>query len=209
MTAAPTTSGGVAAAVIAGGRGERMGGAVKAALVVDGRSIAERQIEALRREFARVLVVANEPGPWSGLGVEIIPDRRAGAGPLGGIEAALAATRSQPGVVCVAGDMPFLPPGLLALLRDRAPEADAVAPRVAGRPEPLLARYAGRCLPVVEAALARGENAVHALLASLDVAWIDEAELRAVDPTLSALTNINTPEDLARAGSRDLGPRRS
>jgi molybdopterin-guanine dinucleotide biosynthesis protein A len=189
----------VAAAIIAGGPARRLGGAVKAALVVGGRSIAERQLEALRAVFDRVVVVANDPGPWSALGVEVVPDRRPGDGPLGGLQAALAATGGHDAVVCVAGDMPFLTPEVLRLLRDHAPDADAVAARVGGRAEPLLARYARRCLPVVEAQLAAGERAVHALLEQrLAVAWLEEAALRAVDPELRALTNVNTPEDLAR-----------
>jgi hypothetical protein len=33
----------------------------------------------------------------------------------------------------------------------------------------------------------------------LEVAWLEEPELRALDPTLRGLTNVNTPEALARA----------
>jgi len=197
MTAAAGAA--IAAAVIAGGPARRMGGVAKAGLVVDGESIAARQVRVLRRVFGRVLVVANEPGPWAGLPVELVRDRHPGVGPLAGLHAALASTEGQDGVVCVAGDMPFVPEPLLCLLRDRAPEADAVVPRVAGRAEPLLARYARRCLAAVEAQLAAGERAVHLLLDHLDVAWLDEDDLRAVDPSLRALTNVNTPEDLARA----------
>jgi molybdopterin-guanine dinucleotide biosynthesis protein A len=189
----------VAAAVIAGGPATRMGGVVKAALEIGGRSIAARTMEALGAVFARVVVVANEPGPWAALGAELVPDRARGAGPLGGLQAALLATRGHPGVVCVGGDMPFLSPAILRLLRDRDPDAEAVVPRVGGRPEPLLARYAAGCLDVVERRLAAGALAVHELLGALAVRWVDEPELRALDPALRALTNVNTPEDLAAA----------
>jgi molybdopterin-guanine dinucleotide biosynthesis protein A len=187
------------AAVIAGGPGRRLGGAVKAALEVGGRSIAARQVAVLRGVFARVLVVASDPAPWQALGVETVRDREAGLGPLGGLQAALATPGEHAGVVCVAGDMPFLSTGVLELLRDRAPDADAVAARVAGRPEPLLARYARRCLPVVEAELAAGQRALHLLLGRLRVSWIEEPELRALDPELRGLVNVNTPEEYARA----------
>jgi len=50
-------------------------------------------------------------------------------------------------VVCVAGDMPFLAPGLIERLRDGAPGAPAFVPKVAGRAEPLLARYARAIAP--------------------------------------------------------------
>jgi molybdopterin-guanine dinucleotide biosynthesis protein A len=189
----------VAGAIVAGGLATRLGGVAKSSLVVGGRSIAERQLEALRATFPRVLVVANDAGPWAGLGVEVVADRFVGAGPLAGVHAALVATAAHAGVVCVAGDMPFVAPGLLALLRDHAPASAAVVPRVAGRPEPLLARWSREALPLVEARLAAGERAVHAVFAALATAWLDEPALRAVDPTLRSFANVNTPEELRRA----------
>jgi molybdopterin-guanine dinucleotide biosynthesis protein A len=193
-------AGAAAAAVIAGGAAKRLGGQPKPSLVVEGRSIAERLLEALRATFSRVLVVANDPAPWAGLGVEVTTDVYRGAGPLAGIHAALVATAGHDGVVCVAGDMPFVAPALLELLRDHAPEAGAVVPRLAGRPEPLLARWSPACLPVVDAQLAAGERAVHAIFELVATTWLDEPALRAVDPALRSFTNVNTPEDLRRLG---------
>jgi len=188
----------------------RLGGLSKSSLVVDGRSIAERLLESLRATFGRVLVVANDPAPWSGLGVEVTADLRPGAGPLAGVHAALAATAGHAGVVCVAGDLPFVAPALLALLRDHAPRADAVAPRLAGRAEPLLARWGHACLPVVEARLEAGARAAHAVFAAVRTTWLEERALRAVDPALRSFVNVNTPEDLRRArGARAGGERGS
>lgn len=189
----------IAAAIVAGGGATRLGGVPKSSLVVAGRSIAERQLEVLRAAFPRVLVVANDAAPWAPFGVEVVADRFAGAGPLAGIHAALAATTGHGGVVCVAGDMPFVAPALLALLRDHAPGAAAVVPRVGGRAEPLLARWAPAALPIVQARLAAGERAVHAVFDALATTWLDEVALRAVDPTLRSFTNVNTPEELRRA----------
>src|SRR5262249_48322219 len=152
----------VVAAVIAGGAATRLGGQTKPALVVGGRSIAERLLETLRAAFARVLVVANDAAPWEGLGAQVVADVHRGAGPLAGIHAALVPPAGHAGVVCVAGDMPFVAPALLELLRAHAPGAAAVVPRVAGLPEPLLARWSPACLPVIEAHLAAGQRAVHA-----------------------------------------------
>jgi molybdenum cofactor guanylyltransferase len=190
-----------AAAITAGGAATRLGGQPKSALVVDGRPIAERLLEALRATFPRVLVVANDPAPWTGLGVEVTSDIYRGAGPLAGVHAALVATAAHAGVVCVAGDMPFVAPPLLALLRDHAPDVDAVVPRLAGRPEPLLARWGRACLPVIEARLVAGERAVHAIFERVRTTWLDEPSLRAVDPALRSFTNVNTPEDLRRIES--------
>ena len=187
------------AAIIAGGRAERLGGQPKGLLTVGGRRIVDRQLEVLRSVFARVFMVANDAAPFSDLGVAIVPDRLPGAGPLAGLDAALAALRpDEPAVVCVAGDMPFLDPRALALLRDHAPGAEAVVPLIGERPDPLFARYARSCAPIVAEALAEGRRKAAALLDHLDVSYLDEATLRALDPTLAFLTNVNTPEDLAR-----------
>jgi molybdopterin-guanine dinucleotide biosynthesis protein A len=195
------SAGPVVAAVIAGGAATRLGGQAKPALVVGGRSIAERLLERLRAAFPRVLVVANDAAPWEGLGVEVVPDSPAhrGAGPLAGVHAALTATAGHAGVVCVAGDMPFVAPALLALLRAHAPGAAAVVPRVGGRPEPLLARWSPACLPVIAARLAAGQRAVHDVFDAVPTTWLEEPALRAVDPELRSLLNVNTPEDLERA----------
>jgi molybdopterin-guanine dinucleotide biosynthesis protein A len=189
----------IAAAIVAGGAATRLGGVSKSSLVVGGRTIAERQLEVLRATFPRVLVVANDAAPWAGLGVQVVGDRFASAGPLAGVHAALVATAAHDGVVCVAGDMPFVAPALLELLRDHAPDAAAVVPRIGGRAEPLLARWGRAALPVVEARLAAGERAVHAVFDALATSWLDEPALRAVDPALRSFANVNTPEELRRA----------
>jgi molybdenum cofactor guanylyltransferase len=189
----------VAVAILAGGRAQRLGGAVKPLLVVEGRRILDRQLDVLRPLFQNILLVTNDPRPFAGLDLDlaVIPDRAGpGHGPLGGIDAALAFLRPPvESVVCVAGDMPFLQPLVLRALRD-APPAIAVVPRFAGRPEPLCARYDRAFAPIVAEAIAAGRLAVHRLLEDPAVAFFDEAALRAIDPTLRTFVNVNTAADL-------------
>lgn len=193
---------GVAAAIIAGGRARRLGGVSKPFLAVGGESIAARQLSILRPLFARVLAVVAEPADvaaWAALGVAAVVDGVPDAGPLAGVAAALAAAEGAD-VVCVAGDMPFLSPVLLRVLRDRAPDAAAVAPRTGGRPEPLCARYGFRLLAEAQARLGDGRLALHALLQeTATTVWLDDAELAALDPAGGALLNVNDADDLARA----------
>jgi molybdopterin-guanine dinucleotide biosynthesis protein A len=193
----------VAAAIIAGGRARRLGGVVKPFLRVGGRTIAERQLAVLRPLFGRLLAVvadAADAPPWRELGVEVATDRVPGAGPLGGVAAALAALPADGAAVCVAGDLPFLSPALVAALRDADPQAPVAAPRVGGRTEPLCARYAARLLPEIEARLASGRLALHRLIeASPRPSWIEAGALALLDPDGRGLLNVNTPEDLARA----------
>jgi len=198
MTGAGAAAGGSAAAILAGGAARRLGGAIKPLLVVEGRRIIDRQLDVLRPLFPRVVIVANDAAPFADLGIPLIPDRVGpGRGPLAGIDAALGWLPPETdAVVCVAGDMPFVSPAIVRALRD-APSAPAVAPRPWGRIEPLCARYGRALAPAVAAALATGELAVHALLARPGVAFLDEDELRALDPTLRSFANVNTPDDLS------------
>jgi molybdenum cofactor guanylyltransferase len=189
----------VAAAIIAGGPARRLGGATKPLLEIAGRAVADRQLAVLRPIFPRLFVVANDPAPWRLRGVEVFPDRVAGAGPLAGLSAALEAAGDAEAVVCLAGDLPFLSPALLMALRDRAPEADALAPRPAGRAEPLCARYALRARAVVDVRLAAGQLALHELLTELATVWLDDEALATLDPGGLSFINLNTPDDLRRA----------
>ncbi|HEY7373877.1 MAG TPA: molybdenum cofactor guanylyltransferase [Polyangia bacterium] len=199
----------VAAAIIAGGPARRLGGVAKPFLTVGGRTIAERQLEVLRATFPRVLVVANDPAPWAALGVEVVADRVAGAGPMGGLQAALAAAGDSDAMVCVGGDLPFLEPALLAALRDGAPEAAALVPRTAIGAEPLCARYGRLLLPAVDTRVKAGQLALHTMLEEVFTVWIEGDELAALDPDGRSFFNINTPDDLRRADALAVksGPR--
>lgn len=192
----------VAAAIVAGGQGRRLGGpgVNKGALQIGGCSILERQLAVLRPRFSRIFLIVNTPEVAAPDDLVVLRDRvPPGQGPLAGLDAALAALLAhEEAVVCVGGDMPLITPALLELLRDAAPAAQAVVPRPGLHPEPLLARYARSAAAPIAAALAAQTLRTSAVLAALDVHWLDEATLRAVDPELRSLQNVNTPEDLAR-----------
>ncbi|MEP6653871.1 MAG: molybdenum cofactor guanylyltransferase [Myxococcales bacterium] len=204
----------VAAAILAGGQGRRLGGVDKSLLVVDGQRIIDRQLAALRPLFELVVVVV-APGPPPGHdlpGVAVIQDRRGPQlGPLAGLDAALAWLPEQcESVVCVAADMPYLVPAVLAHLRDAPPHtAQAVVPmlRNGGRPQaqPLCARYHRSITAAVAHQLDSGKRAMHTLLADVAsvcgpdaVVWIDDGALKLLDPTLATFRNINSPDDLDR-----------
>lgn len=190
-----TTPAAITALILAGGRARRMGGVDKRELVVDGRTIFDRQVEVLAPRVAEIVVAS----PRAIAGYRTVADPVAGFGPLAGIAAGLAAART-PWLVVVAGDMPYLSGALIDALRARtAGEPDAVGLRVGGLPEPLVsALRVAACAPVVARRIAAGQRKASELLtdAGLRVVWIEEPELRALDPELRALVNINSPDDL-------------
>ena len=113
----------LAAVVLAGGRGERLGGAVKSELRIGGVRLLDRVRSALG-SVSPVLVAHGRLDPTllhlNG-GLLPIPDLPADyGGPLAGVAAALAWCLAQPQppefLLSVAVDTPFLPPDFLTRL---------------------------------------------------------------------------------------------
>jgi molybdenum cofactor guanylyltransferase len=179
---------GVSALILAGGRATRLGGVAKHELVIGGATIFARQVRVLAPRVAEILVSS----PRDIAGYRTVRDHHAGAGPLAGIAAGLAACTTD-WLLVIAGDMPHLDGALLdRMLELRAVDAvDAVGVRVAGLPEPLLCILHRRVLAVVERRVCAGRYKASGLLTDegLTVTWIDDA-----DP--AALRNVNSPEDL-------------
>ena len=83
------------AAILAGGRATRFGGRDKGALVVEGRTIRDRQLAMLSEVADEVLIVA--PGHVE----DIFPE----CGPMGGVHTAVSAA-THDAVFVIACDMP-------------------------------------------------------------------------------------------------------
>jgi len=184
------------ACILAGGRARRMGGAIKPLLVVDGVTIFDRLVALLAPRAAEVVVAVAGPGPLTERGVRAVIDPVADAGPLAGLAAGFAAS-DRPWLLAVAGDMPSVSPAVLDLvLAGGGPDVDAVVPRIAGYPEPLLAAYGRGAAAAIAERLRDGRLRTQALLDDLRVAWIEEAAVRAVDPELASFRNLNRLEQL-------------
>jgi molybdopterin-guanine dinucleotide biosynthesis protein A len=185
----------VSAVILAGGKATRLGGIDKRELVIGGRTIFERQIEALSPCVAEILV--SSPRPVAGY--RTVADAAPGIGPLAGIAAGLAAA-TTPWLLVLAGDMPYVHRAFLELLLSRCDaECDAVGIRIRGLPEPLCTiLHVAAWRPRVTARIAAGQLKASALLTdeAVRIRWIEEAELRTADPDLRALHNVNAPEDL-------------
>ena len=132
----------VLAAVLAGGSGERIGGA-KATVQLDGRPLITYPLEAALGALGAVAVVAKD-------GVELPQlDQRAELWiepdeprhPAVGVIEALRRARGS-AVVVIACDLPLLTSEVVGLLATADAEGSvAVLASAAGRPQPLLARY--------------------------------------------------------------------
>jgi len=190
----------VSAAILAGGRARRFGGADKASLPVGRARIIDRQLAAVSALTDDVRIVANEAARYEELGVRVIPDAIADAGPLGGIYSALADVRHDWTIV-LACDLPFVTSALLERLAAEVAsgsEVDAVAPRSARGLEPLCALYHRRCGRVARSLIERGDLAVLGLLDAVRVRVVEPDALAPYDAG-ALFENVNTPHDHERA----------
>ncbi len=200
--AAPSRSGSrlgnVTGALLLGGTSTRMG-RDKARLEWQGRLWSTRAAEMLDSLFIETLLVGGDPEADA-------PGRRV-VDPAGqvcalrGLVGALAAA-TNPRVLVLATDLPLLSPDLLLALT-AWPEADAVVPVDAQAEHPLCAIYRrDPCLGIARVALASNRLVFRAWLDEIDTVRVSLTQLGFADDDAALLTDVNTPEDLARLGAR-------
>jgi molybdenum cofactor guanylyltransferase len=190
--------------ILAGGLARRMGGGDKPLLMLAGRTLLDHVAERLGPQCGSLILNINgDPARFGEVRLPVVPDPLPGhPGPLAGILAALDwAALHRPALAWVAsvpGDTPFLPRDLVPRLHE--------AREVAGRPL-ACAASGGQLHPAVglwpvglrhdlREAIARGLRSVRewaGLHGIAEAAWSSTP----LDPFL----NINTPEDLAKAGA--------
>jgi molybdopterin-guanine dinucleotide biosynthesis protein A len=196
MSTPPFARRACAAAILAGGRATRLHGVDKGGLLVGGRTIRERQFDALRGLVDDVFLVGAPAG---------VPDLAAGRGPLGGIQTALHRAGDAACTLIVACDLPFLSRPFLAFLLDRARDAadtDVVVPRSGDRLHPLCATYNRRVREAVDRRVASGALAVQALFDDVRVDVVEPEVVATFDPEGVMFWNVNTPDEYERACAR-------
>jgi molybdopterin-guanine dinucleotide biosynthesis protein A len=146
------------------------------------------------------ILVANDPEAHSWRSdLRVAPDRRPGAGTLGGLYTAVAEASGP--VVVVAWDMPFVTAPLLQYLTLALPEADAVLPASTNRRgvEPLCAAYGPGCRGPMERAIAREDYRAIAFHREVRVAVEPLEVIRTFGDPDRLFFNVNTPADLETA----------
>ena len=154
------------AIVLAGGRASRLGGAAKADLVVDGRTLLDRTLEAVSAA-STVVVVGDAEAP----GAIVVQESPRYGGPAAAIGAGLAEV-TAPWVLIAACDHPFVADAIGPLLDARAGDG-AVAVDTGGRRQHLLCVVSTPALrDAVAAQRTLTDLAAHRLLEPLDLAEI-------------------------------------
>jgi molybdopterin-guanine dinucleotide biosynthesis protein A len=188
----------IAAIILAGGRGRRMGGVPKALLPLGGRPLLDHVLRRLAGQVSPIAISANDPAIASVLPLlaDAHDDRR---GPLAGLLAGLGWARTQgvSRVVSLPVDCPFLPRDLVGRLHAKAVEtgAEVVIAASGGAEHPTVALWDIALIEPLRAVVEAGTDlSVRRFYQSRRVA------VRAFDePGRDPFLNINTPADLARA----------
>jgi molybdenum cofactor guanylyltransferase len=186
--------------ILAGGRSRRMG-QNKALLPHPGDqsiTFVENLVSILTNLCLEVLIVAQDEGHTTGYtlpGVRLVFDQVPDHGPLMGLYSGLSAMTTQRGLV-VAVDMPFVQPALLAFLLAQPLSEAMLVPLVNDVPQVLLALYPRSIIPFIEERIDQGRRDPRSLLEIAPVQYIQEEQLRRIDPHLRSFINVNTPEEL-------------
>ncbi len=184
-------------AVLAGGHGQRLGGAKATALLAE-RPLISYPLAAARAAGLDAVVVVKPDTTLPPLDVQVLHEPQSPVHPLSGVLAALdhaSALPSPAAVVVVACDMPFLTGPLLEWLASL--EGAAMA-EVDGRAQPLLARCEPEHRDELQAALAR-QSSLTAAMRSLEPRILDSSELGRFGPPERLVFNVNDRDELLLA----------
>jgi molybdopterin-guanine dinucleotide biosynthesis protein A len=181
------------AAILAGGQARRFGGRDKSEVRVGGRRILERQLDELRQLTDDILLVGARPHEDIA-GIHRVTDRVPDSGPLGGLDAALAAARDDC-LIIVACDMPFVTAAFLERLVALSDPVDAVVPRTERGYHPLCAVYRRSCHPAVRRRLVERRLKMLELFEDLRVHVVERDDVLLFGGE-RLLANVNTPDEL-------------
>jgi molybdopterin-guanine dinucleotide biosynthesis protein A len=187
-------SAGLAGVVLCGGRSTRMG-VDKATITFDGATLLERAVARLDEVCHPVLIAAGDV-PRTAAGRSSLIDAASGAGPLGGLVAALRASPHRL-LAVVAVDLPWIDPRLIRMLAASIGECDVAVCETARGVEPLHAVYSTSILDAAESALAGRDRSLRHLIEHARAVRLAETEWRGAGISDRFTRNINTPDDLA------------
>jgi len=185
--------------ILAGGKNSRFSGKNKALVSIGGKRILDRIYEVFAILFDKIILVTNDPLQYMEWDFDIVTDIFPIRSSLTGIHTGLFYI-TTPYAFFVACDIPFIKKELIEFLLDSVePSIDIVIPETSKGVEPLCSVYSKRCLKPIEEQLEKKSLKIQQVFQKVRVKKISEDILRTFDPDLVSLSNINTPDDLAKA----------
>lgn len=191
----------VGGVVLCGGQSRRMG-RNKATLPFGDEVMLIRVLRLLGRAVRPLVVVAasGQKLPDLPAGTLLVYDREPDRGPLEGLFGGLSALRPLVEAAYVtACDVPLLQPALVRYLIAQLGSHDVVVPVEGTFYHPLAAVYRTHVVDQIATLLAHDQLRPRELFEHVSTHRLDVEALRAVDPQLQSLMNLNRPGDYEQA----------
>jgi molybdopterin-guanine dinucleotide biosynthesis protein A len=187
------------AIILAGGESSRIGSDQdKAILKLNGKRLIDIVISKLKHIVEDNIIIVGPPEKHPSC-KQVVPDLFNQKGLMVGLYSGLKASTSQYNLV-VGCDMPFLKVELLQYIEEKIDSNDIIIPRYAkSYIEPLCAIYSKDCLEIMKRNIEAGILSIRKVFPYLKVKYIEEKEIKSVDPELNSFFNINYKEDFIRA----------
>ncbi len=196
-----TVSQSVGGIVLCGGRSSRMG-QPKLTLPFGDEPMLARVVRILRTTLSPVVVVAaaGQVIPPLPSDVRILRDEQEHLGPLAGMAVGLQALSGQVESAFVSScDVPLLRPEFIAEMVRRLGSHELAVPKEGDFHHPLAAVYRTSLAERTRQLVAAQRLRPLFLIQASDSVEVSIDELRAVDPKLDSLRNLNRPEDYEAA----------
>jgi molybdopterin-guanine dinucleotide biosynthesis protein A len=199
------------AIILCGGKSTRMG-RDKATLPFGNELMLQRVVRLVGEVVPppATVVVASPRQSLPELPQELLVarDERDGCGPLEGLAAGLRTLRDQVDAAYVtACDVPLLKPAFVGRMFDLLGDHDIAVPLDGRQRHPLAAVYRMGLLPHIEQLLKTDQLSLRTLFSRVRTREVPVALLRAVDPQLDTLKNLNERQDyLAALAAADFPP---
>lgn len=190
------------AVILAGGENRRFP-KIKGFIKSGNSTIIERNLVLLGELFDEVFINMNMPKVYSYLGVPLIGDVLPSRGPMSGIHSSLLHITGDSAFI-VACDMPFIRKDVISLVCKRHLELlqsgqsgvfGATVPIYNGESQPLLGVYRKTILPKLEDRILNKKTSLRRFLYEIKTNFINESDIREIDPDGRSFVNINTPKD--------------
>ncbi len=184
----------LSAVLLAGGESRRMG-RDKATLLWRGRPLWQNQLDLLRKSQPNELLISARDDPaWRPLDTIFVPDQAPSRGPLSGLSAALALTKSTH-LLALAIDLPFMHERYVLSLCGQMQPGCGVLPVLSERAEPLAAIYPVEARSACEAALHGADLSLQSVTRQLiEAGQLSVVRVSSGDAGL--FRNVNGPDDL-------------
>lgn len=186
-------------AILAGGRSTRFP-LEKSFLRIEGFTLIERNIEVLKSICNDILINTNNPELYFRFKVMMCADIFPFRGPMSGIHSSLINAKYD-NLLIVACDMPFLKIEVLLLLIERHLNSsergfhNATIPIYNNKFQPLCGIYHRSLIPFLEEHLINYKNSLNLFLRDVGADFVEERDIKDIDPEGLTFLNINTPYD--------------